>query len=88
MITGGTKGISCAIAECLAAEGADVAICARNAAEVDEAIAALSKGGRRVFGRTPRLRTGHERAALRRLRRRWMEGPIAVAGIASMRRRV
>ena len=41
IVTGGTKGIGRAIAETLAAEGADVAICARNAAEVSEAVAAL-----------------------------------------------
>ena len=34
MVTGGTRGIGRAIAERLATEGADVAICARNADEV------------------------------------------------------
>ena len=51
LVTGGTKGIGRAIAECLVAEGADVAICARNAADVNAAVGALSAGGRRVFGR-------------------------------------
>jgi 3-oxoacyl-[acyl-carrier protein] reductase len=38
LVTGGTKGIGRVIAQCLVAEGADVAICARNAAEVEEAV--------------------------------------------------
>ena len=75
LITGGTKGIGRAIAECLVAEGADVAICARNAAEVDEAIAALSKDGRRVFGRALDVADG---AALRA----WVgESATALGGI-------
>lgn len=41
VVTGSTKGIGRAIAETLIAEGAQVAICARKADEVDEALAAL-----------------------------------------------
>ncbi len=51
LITGGTKGIGRAVAEHLAAEGCDVAICARNAAEVAEAVSALAKTGVRATGR-------------------------------------
>lgn len=51
LITGGTKGIGRAIAEHLAVEGADVAICARNADEVASTVAALSGRGVRATGR-------------------------------------
>lgn len=44
LVTGGTKGIGRAIAELLAAEGAKVALCARNATEVAETVAALGDG--------------------------------------------
>jgi len=51
LVTGSTKGIGRRILERLAAEGASVAICARNPAEVDETVAALTAGGATVFGR-------------------------------------
>ncbi len=41
VITGATRGIGRAIAEGFAAEGCDVAICARNADQVRETAAAL-----------------------------------------------
>jgi len=50
IVLGGTRGIGRAIADTLAGEGADVAICARKPAEVEEAVAALSKKGVRATG--------------------------------------
>jgi 3-oxoacyl-[acyl-carrier protein] reductase len=51
VVTGGSRGIGRAIAECFAAEGADVAICARKENEVGEAAAALQAMGVKSFGR-------------------------------------
>jgi 3-oxoacyl-[acyl-carrier protein] reductase len=48
LVTGGSKGIGLAIAEELAAEGVDVAICARNAGEVESAAQRLRGTGRTV----------------------------------------
>ena len=45
LVTGGTKGIGRAIAELLASEGAAVAICARNAADVEATVAELTARG-------------------------------------------
>ena len=51
LVTGGTKGIGRAVAEHLAAEGTDVAVCARNADEVAQTVTALSAMGVRATGR-------------------------------------
>jgi NAD(P)-dependent dehydrogenase (short-subunit alcohol dehydrogenase family) len=50
-ITGATRGIGRAIAERLAAEGCDVAICARKAPEVEAAAKALGSRGVKAWGR-------------------------------------
>ncbi len=51
IITGGSKGIGRAIADTLAAEGCDVAICARNADGVAAAVEALKGKGVKASGR-------------------------------------
>ncbi|MEY3034801.1 MAG: hypothetical protein RLZ86_1423, partial [Actinomycetota bacterium] len=45
LVTGSTKGLGRAIAETLLAEGASVAICARNADDVAAAVADMSSRG-------------------------------------------
>ena len=50
VVLGGTRGIGRAIAETLASEGANVALCARNADQVSAAVAALKDKGVRVTG--------------------------------------
>lgn len=50
VVLGGTRGIGRAIAETLADEGADIAICARNAEQVAETVAALQAKGVNATG--------------------------------------
>ncbi len=52
LITGGTKGIGRAIADMLAGEGCNVAICARNEGEVAAAVEALQAKGVTAFGQS------------------------------------
>ena len=51
LIAGGSRGIGLAIARSFADAGADVAICARQAAALQSAAAALERTGRRVSAR-------------------------------------
>ena len=51
VITGASRGIGRAIAECLAGEGANLAICARGAEGVEAAKKELEKSGAKVFAK-------------------------------------
>jgi NAD(P)-dependent dehydrogenase (short-subunit alcohol dehydrogenase family) len=51
LVTGGSKGIGLAIAELFAAEGANVAICARDADQVDKVVKALAAKQVKAWGR-------------------------------------
>lgn len=50
LVTGASKGIGLAIAELFAAEGANVAICARNESDVTKTVAALAAKGVKTWG--------------------------------------
>jgi 3-oxoacyl-[acyl-carrier protein] reductase len=63
VVTGGTKGIGRAIAQTLAAEGAHVAFCARNADEVAQAVKDLSVYGVKISGRAVDVADGPALAA-------------------------
>ncbi len=52
LVTGGTRGIGRAVCETLAEEGCDVALCARDDAQVRETVAALEGRGVRALGET------------------------------------
>ena len=50
LVTGGSRGIGRAIANSFAAEGADLAICARDADGLAKAVAEIERSGTRVVG--------------------------------------
>ena len=58
IVTGASRGIGRAIAELLASEGADVAICARGADQVASAVADLKAKGVRAFGQAVDIADG------------------------------
>jgi 3-oxoacyl-[acyl-carrier protein] reductase len=58
IVTGATRGIGRAIAEAFADEGANVAICARNADQVAETVKALEAKGVKAFGQTLDIKDG------------------------------
>ena len=73
IVTGGTKGIGQAIAQTLAAEGAHVAICARNADDVAASVAELQALGVTAFGRAVDVADGPALAA-------WVNDAAATLG--------
>ena len=58
IVTGATKGIGRAIVDLLAAEGCDIALCARSQDEVDEAVRAIGKLGVNAVGGAVNVRDG------------------------------
>jgi 3-oxoacyl-[acyl-carrier protein] reductase len=52
LVTGGSKGIGLAVASLFAKEGANVAICARNADEVAKVVTSLAANGVKSWGRS------------------------------------
>jgi 3-oxoacyl-[acyl-carrier protein] reductase len=58
LVTGGTRGIGRAIADTFADEGANVAICARKADQVADAVKALEAKGIKAFGQAVDIADG------------------------------
>ena len=73
VVTGGSKGIGRAVARCFAAEGANVAICARNGEEVTTAVTDLKALGINACGAALDVADG---AALKS----WIEASAAELG--------
>jgi 3-oxoacyl-[acyl-carrier protein] reductase len=73
IVTGGTRGIGRAIVEQLAREGTSVALCARTASAVSEAVASLKAHGVSAFGSALDVRDGQAFAA-------WFEGAVRDLG--------
>lgn len=73
LVTGGTKGIGRAIADLLADEGSNVAICARTQADVDAAVEALQAKGVKAFGQAVDVGDGAALAA-------WVEASAQALG--------
>ena len=73
LVTGGSKGIGLAIAELFADQGANVAICARNADEVGNVVKALAAKGVKAWGKAIDVA---DPAALKA----WVEGAAAELG--------
>jgi 3-oxoacyl-[acyl-carrier protein] reductase len=86
IVTGGTKGIGLAIARTLAAEGADVAICARDAAAVESTASALAAlGGARALGAAVDVSDGEAlKAWVGRVGSEWGGLDIVVANVSAL----
>ncbi|WP_250518519.1 SDR family NAD(P)-dependent oxidoreductase [Caballeronia sp. ATUFL_M1_KS5A] len=86
IVTGGTKGIGLAIARTLAAEGADVAICARDAASVAAIASALSElSGARASGAAVDVSDGAAlKAWVERVGAEWGGLDILVANVSAL----
>lgn len=78
VVTGGTSGIGLAAARCFLDEGADVAICGRDAGRLEEARRTLSSAGtQRVLAQTCNVTKAEDVAAFAEAVRAW-RGPVDI----------
>ncbi len=73
VVTGATKGIGRAIVDTLAAEGCDVALCARSEDEVEQAVREVKSSGVSVVGGAVNVRDADAYKA-------WLESAVAELG--------
>jgi 3-oxoacyl-[acyl-carrier protein] reductase len=73
IVTGATKGIGRAIVDLLAAEGADIGLCARTENEVSQALRELSARGTQVVGEALNVRDAEAYKA-------WLERSVTALG--------
>jgi 3-oxoacyl-[acyl-carrier protein] reductase len=86
IVTGGTKGIGLAIAQTLAAEGAEVAICARDKAAVESTVNALATlSGARASGEAVDVSNGDAlKTWVARVGAEWGGIDIVVANVSAL----
>ncbi len=85
LVTGATKGIGLAIAQTFAAEGANVAICARDADAVGKTVDALKTSGVRATGAAVDVADGDALAAwVAGVAKQWGGLDIVVANVSAL----
>ena len=73
IVTGATRGICRSLVEILAAEGCDIAFCARSAAEVEATAEALRAHGTKIHAGTANVKDGEAYKA-------WLTGAVEALG--------
>lgn len=77
IVTGGGRGFGRAIAETLAAQGAAVVVCSRNAPELDEVVKAIKTSGGKALAQTADIADERQVQELVLATERWV-GPVSI----------